>query len=92
MLDLGLSCSVLSYLPRDWVVGLRRAGLSWFYVYPNTLLRYITHMYIHTSGRTPDSPKIGEKIDPMQLPNRGLANLISTWLEEQRRAFCVAEV
>ena len=47
----------------------------------------IYHMYLRTAGRTPDSPKTEEKIDPMLLPNRGLANLIATWLEEQRRAF-----
>lgn len=40
-----------------------------------------------TAGKTPSSPKTGEPIDPMLLPNLSLRNLIQAFVEEQRRAF-----
>jgi hypothetical protein len=41
----------------------------------------------HTAGNATLSPKTGEAIDPMLLPNLSLRNLIQTFVDEQRHAF-----
>ena len=63
------------------------------WVWGGWLLIMSNHMAIphhDTAGRTPNSPKTGNTIDPMLLPNRGLMSLIDRWLREQRQAFRAA--